>query len=61
MVKKKRNTDIDTMCGDKSIQVTQKAYVPHYHKFLQHITWTMSSVNTMKHQRAFRKSFMIRV
>ena len=50
--KKKKKTDADTMYGNTSLTVTQKACVPHYRLLLQLTTGTMSRVNHMTHQRS---------
>ena len=58
---KKSTTDVDTMCGNTWIIVTQKSCVPHYQIILQLTTGNMASVKHMAHQRAVGKLCMIMV
>ena len=54
-VYKKKQTDADTMCGNKFIPVTWKAYIPHCLLLIQGTTLTMESVKSIPHQRDFGK------
>ena len=60
-IKKRKNTDADTMYGNNSLKVTQKACFPHYLLLKKLKTGTMPRVNHMKYQRAVGKFCVIRL
>ena len=49
------------MCGNTSLTVTQKSYVPQYQILLQRRTGAMASVKHIPHQRDLGTFGMIRV
>ena len=51
--------DVDTMCGNTWLSVTQETCVPHYQMILKLMACTMSSVKHMTDQKAFGKLCLI--
>ena len=61
MKKIRKKPDVDTMDGNISLRVTQKAFVAHSQILIQWKTSMVASVNHRSHQRYFEILCMIRV